>query len=229
MARETWDHVYETTVPPEFEAVRGLARQWCEDVSDHVGTRFNDCYGADVGEVENQARDGFYPYTQGGFEGIVTATLAAADSTGSAPAVIQPYIDQDIKDAEEEWDRQNPEHPIAWIYAEDSVEREIWRERWGEFQYEWMSEGGTYFYKVRCLFFGENNRGNQTGKPEIYFMVGINTDFEYGRDEIPWLSAYGSKTQQTEWCWEKTVPVDEITPELIDSMTRDAIDALTKL
>lgn len=59
-------------------------------------------------------------------------------------------------------------------------------------------------------------------------MVGINTDFEYGRDSIPWLAAYGSKTQQTEWLWERTVLVSRLTPATIRKMTNDAINALQK-
>ena len=40
------------------------------------------------------------------------------------------------------------------------------------------------------------------------------------------MSCFGTKTQQTDWCWEKNVPVNQITSELIDTMIEDATKAL---
>jgi hypothetical protein len=219
--------------------VLDLVEQWVKDVLDNLQSA-EDVYGTNIDAVENRPRDGFIPYTDGGFEGIGYASLSYAHGSGSAPAVIQPYIDQSVKDAEKEWDADNPEHTVAWIYGTDpeeqgqgtmfgrSTEREHWREKWYEFEDEWLSEGGTYFYKVRAIFFGVNNSRNQSGEPEVYFMVGINTDFEYGRDTIPWLACYGGNPKCTEWPWEKTIPVAQITPELVEKITEEATEALRR-
>lgn len=226
----------EVEVPPAFgDGAQELAKRWCEEVGEAVEC-FDDVYDFRIDEVENEHRDGFIPFTNGGYDGIGTATLSAAHSSGSAPAIIRPYLDREVKDIEEAWDAENPEHPISWIYSDEddaqlnllgpSTEREHWREQWYEFQDAAMSEGGTYFYKVRVLFYGEDNHRNETGEPEAYFMVGVNTDFEYGRDNIPWLSCYGSDPQQTKWVWEKNVPLSQLTTDLVDAMIVEAGNAL---
>lgn len=224
---------FKVPVEEAFEPARPICRDWAEEVLESLG---DEVYGSRVDEVENKFRDGFIPYTEGGVEGIGYGELSYAHSSGCAPAVIQPYVDQSVKDAEEEWDRQNPEHSISWLYAKDdedqgdllgkSREREHWKEKWYEFEDEWLREGGTYFYKVRCLYFAPGNRHNESGEPEIFFMVGINTDFEYGRDSIPWLRCYGSEPNQNEWVWEAAVKAKDLTPELGEQLAQAAIKQL---
>ncbi len=224
------------TLQPVFVRKVDLCRDWVTEVLEAV-EGFDDVYGTNVNEVENRSRDGFIPFTDGGFDGLGYGTLSYAHGSGAAPAVIQPYVDSAIKDIEKSWDEENPEHTVAWIYASDdegqetlpgiekSREREHWREKYWDFESNNMSEGGTYFYKVRVLFHGDEH-SSVSGDPEAYFMVGINTDFEYGRDSIPWLSCYGQKTQQTTWLWEKTVKIKNLTPRRIESLTKQAIKAL---
>jgi hypothetical protein len=220
-----------------FKPVKELVRQWAEEVTETAG-EFDDCYGCNLEEVANRPYDGFVPYTDGGWNGVAYGTLKYAYSSGSAPEAIQPYIDSEIKDAEKDWNEENPEHTIEWIYADDetqgdllgkSKEREHWKGKWHEFEDQYFEEGGTYFYKVRALFFGPNNSRNESGEPEVYLMVGLNTDFEYGRDSIPWLACYGQKTKMTEWPWECTVKVKDVTPELVEQLTRDAMNSLRTL
>lgn len=234
--------VFATVVPKPFEAKRVLVQKWCEEVLDNV-SGFDDVYHTSSDEVENKSRSGFIPYTDGGFDGIGYASLSYADGSGSAPAAIQGYIDQAHKDAREVWDEKHPDKTYEMIFATTveeegqevlpgvakSTQADADRQEYYTFESESMSEGGTYFYKVRAIFFDVSNSRNQSKKPEVYFMVGLNTDFEYGRDNIPWLSAYGAKTQQTEWPWEKNVPVDEITEELIETMVEEATAALRAL
>jgi len=234
--------VFETIVPEPFEAKRTLVQKWVEEVLDNVGG-FGDVYDTRSDEIENKSRSGFIPFTDGGFEGIAYASLSAAHGSGSAPAAIQGYIESAQKEAREEWDRQHPELTYDAIFAETveeagqqplpgfkpSRENDAQREQYWEHEDNWMSEGGTYFYKVRAIFFDQDNSRNESGEPEVYFMVGLNTDFEYGRDNIPWLACYGAKTQQTTWPWEKTVKVDEITDELVETMVEEATKALCSL
>lgn len=107
-----------------------------------------------------------------------------------------------------------------------STERDHWKEKFWEFEHEWLSEGGTYFYKVRAIYFDAGSSRNESGEPEVFFMVGVNTDFEYGRDSISWLPYMGGKAQQTEWCWECTAKAADITEDFIDALKREALDAL---
>lgn len=234
--------VFATIVPEPFEAKRVLVQRWCEEVLDNV-SHFEDVYDTRSDEVENKSRSGFIPYTDGGFDGVGYAKLSYADGTGCAPAAIQGYIDRAHKDAQEAWDEAHPDRTHEMIFAKTveeegqevlpgfgrSQEAQAEREEYWTFESESMSEGGTYFYKVRALFFDVDNSRNESKKPEVYFMVGLNTDFEYGRDNIPWLACYGAKTQQTEWPWEKTVPVDEITEDLVETMVEEATAALRAL
>jgi hypothetical protein len=225
------------TLQPVFVRKVELCRQWAEDVLASLED-CDDVYGTNVSEVRNTPCDGFIPFTDGGFDGAGYATLSYAYGSGRIPDVIQPYVDSALKDAERDWDRENPEHTAAWclehvepeptlpgIGPQTYTDRDMWREKFYEFQDEHMREGGTYFYKVRVLFHGDQH-SSESGEPEAYFMVGINTDFEYGRDNIPWLSCYGQKTQQTTWLWEKTVKIRNLNARRIASLTRQAIAAL---
>jgi hypothetical protein len=213
-----------------------LCRQWAKDVLDEI-EGFDDVYGVNLDEVENRSRDGFIAFTDGGFNGVGLGSMSYGYGSGCAPQAIQPYIDSALKDIEKDWDERHPEHTVAWIYASEeehptlpgitpSREREHWREKFHEFEHESMSEGGTYFYKVRVLFYDTDNSSNESGEPEAFFMVGINTDFEYGRDTIPWLTCYGQSPHCTKWLWEKTVKIRDLNPRRIASLTRQAIKAL---
>ena len=150
-----------------------------------------------------------------------------------------------MKDIQEAWDEENPEHTYEWLYDFEAIEiaktqlnllsdnglvlQEIWQEKYNEWENEYLDgEGGNYFYKARVLFFDEDNHRNVSGEPEVYFMAGINTDFEYGRDNIPWLSHYGSNPQCTEWVFEKNIPVKDLTPELIQKYVEEATEAFQK-
>jgi hypothetical protein len=226
------------TLAPVFVKHVELTRRWAEEVLEAV-SGFDDVYDTRVDEVENRHRDGFIPFTDGGFDGWGYATMSYAHGASCAPKVIQPYIDRTLKDVETDWDAENPDHPTSWLFASDeeeakqlemfgpSRERDHWREKYWEIEREAFEDGSTYFYKVRVLFHGDLHR-SESGEPEAFFMVGVNTDFEYGRDNIPWLTAYGSDPQCTKWVWEKTVKVSKLTPKMIDGFIKKAVDALCK-
>lgn len=236
------------TLQPTFVVKVDLARNFVTEVLEGV-EQFGDVYGTKIDEVENRSRDGFIAFTDGGFDGWGYATLRDAQGSGAIPTAVQGYVDQALKDAEQAWDEKHPEATVEMIYADPEpvalemagqlalpgliTKRDDWqrrehpiREKWHEFEDEHMSEGGTYFYKVRVLFYDVDNSSNVTGKPEAYFFVGINTDFEYGRDNIPWLSCYGQKTQQSQWLWEKNVALDDLTEEFVEQMVTEAVSAL---
>jgi hypothetical protein len=222
------------TLAPVFVEHVELTRRWAEEVLEAV-SGFDDVYNTDLDEVENRSRDGFIPFTDGGFNGMGYATMSYAYGSGCAPAVIQPFIDSTLKDVEEDWNKDNPEHPTSWLFARHddaqldlfgpSGERDHWQEKYWEIEREAFEEGSTYFYKVRVLFHGDHH-SSVSGEPEAFFMVGINTDFEYGLDHIAWLPYMGGKAQQTEWLWEKTVKVADLTEEMIDTFITEASDAL---
>lgn len=220
-----------------MQVVETKVKEWVESISERA-SQWDDCWGHfRVEEVPGESYDGFIAFTNGGWEGIVYADMRAAYGSGSIPKAIQPYIDSTIKEAEQAFEEKHgvsvediykfgddPDQ-IPLIEGVRETEHPL-RETWSEFEDEWMSEGGTYFYKVRALYYHPDNHRNETGEDEIIFCVGINTDFEYGRDSIPWLSCYGGNPQQTQWLWEKTVKVSEITSDLLKQMEEEAFAAL---
>ncbi len=236
------EHKFETTVPPHFEVKRELVRDWASAVIEAVGG-FDDVTNTRLDEIENERRDGFIPYTSGGFDAVGYGDAGLGLGSGSLPEAVRPYTDSAAKQHDEEWDQENPEHTTAWIFYRDIDDqlllfngvdpqrsaREEWEEEYYESYDAVFQEGWTYFYKVRALFHnGSSITKSESGEPEVLFCVGINTDFEYGRDNIPWLSVYGSNPNCTDWLWEKTVKVSDITNELVETMIEEASNALRR-
>lgn len=224
------------TLSPMFVRKVDMCRRWVQEVLEAI-EGFEDVTHTNVSEVCNRSYDGFIAFTDGGFDGLGFGDMGHAHGSGSAPQAIQPYIDSALKDIEKDWDKENPEHTVEWCHQEDdtlqlvmpgfvpSREREMWQQKYWEFEDANMSEGGTYFYKVRVLFHGDQH-SSESGEPEALFCVGINTDFEYGRDHIPWLTCYGKSPHCTKWLWEKTIKIKDLRNQRIDSFISQASKAL---
>jgi hypothetical protein len=225
-----------------FGRIHEMTKHWCKEIVETV-RHFDDCSGIhNLDEIETEHRDGFIPFTNGGWDGIAYADLGYAEGSGCPPKAVQPIIDSIKKGAEEDWDKEHPEHTVEWLYKYDPVEldqlhlfdvakygpskRDKLLEEFQEHESAQFSEGCTYFYKARAIYYDNESHRNELGVPEVLFCVGINTDLEYGRDSIPWLSCYGGKTQQTEWLWEKNVPAADVTEELIATFIDQALEAL---
>ena len=102
-----------------------------------------------------------------------------------------------------EFDKSDIESALDWLFArrdlaEDLHERQddifakvpFWQtepgmeiEEYQDYQSEYLTEGGTFFYEVTALFYEKGHRRNVTGADEIFIFAGINTDFEYGREK----------------------------------------------
>lgn len=232
-----------------LETAGPLAERFVEGVCNNL-QGFEDVYGTEVEPVETEAYDGFIPYTDGGYDGVAFGLLSYAYGSGSAPAAIQPYIDSSIKDAEEEFHR---EHGITVeeLYQQRSDMWKEWEqpalpgiekptyppepellETWHEMEDSWLSEGGTYYYKVRVLFYRPDNYRNKSGDYEVRIFAYLNTDFGYGRDSISWLPAMGGKADQTEGNWERTMSAAEFNAlgeSGIDSLVEEATTHLRNL
>jgi hypothetical protein len=212
---------YATTVPAYFEGKRDLVRDWATGVLENV-SGFDDVSHTNINEVENESRDGFVAYTSGGFDGVGYGSPRYG--VDSVPGPVKPYVERETKEHDEEWDTKNPKHPVSWVLSSAGVS---WREKYHESLDARFEEGWTYFYKVRALFHnGDSFTKSESGEPEVLFCVAINTDFEYGRDSIPWLKYTGGDPECSKWAWEKTVKVADITSELIETMIEEASAAL---
>lgn len=78
------------------------------------------------------------------------------------------------------------------------------RETFWEYERNYMSEGGTFFYELTALFYAKDHRRNVTGEDELFIFAGINTDFTYGREK-------GLET-----VWENTYKVARLTPKRLE-------------
>jgi hypothetical protein len=204
------------TAPEVWEQASALAKRFVTDAVQEIATTFDDCYDSNVEEVESESRDGFIAYTDGGWDGVAYATLSYAHGSGHIPAAVRGAIDSSIADAEADFAEEHG-LTVAEMDAWEDEERAKWemptlpgmprasyppqhplREQLWELIDSWLGEGGTYFYKVRVLFYREDNgRNDNPGTAMVRLFAYLNTDYEYGRDYISWLTYYGSNPDQT--------------------------------
>jgi hypothetical protein len=187
-------------------------------------------YGEDEGieAIESEPRDGFIPYTSGGFEVCLPASLNSAHSSGRIPAPLQGIIDSWLKDAADEWAREYPGKPslIDCICGEDEDLSELAC----EFESEYLCNSDEcYFWKARVMFLDADDRQNESGKPEVYIDAYLNTDIGYGRDHIPWMPHYGGKANQTVGSFKLTIAADDFAAMGDDALETLAIEAVKQL
>jgi hypothetical protein len=181
-----------------------------------------------VEPIESQARDGFIPYTSGGFEVCLPASLHSAYSSGRNPAPLQPIIDGWLKDAADEWAREFPDRPSLDDCAcgdDEKLRQEAW-----DYESDYLCNSDEcYFWKARVMFLDSDDRQNQSGKPEVFIDAYLNTDIGYGRDHIPWMPHYGGKANQTIGSFKLTIPADSFAALDDDELEALAIEAVKQL
>jgi len=87
-------------------------------------------------------------------------------------------------------------------------------EQLSEYETQYLTEGGAFWYQFRAMYYSADNYRNVSGKDEILFMAGVNLDFEYGRDK------------GLEITFEENVPVELLTKEKIDSIIDAMVDSI---
>lgn len=178
--------------------------------------------------IEDKARDGFIPYTSGGFEVCLPASLNHANSSGAIPAPLQPIIDTWLTDCADAWALEFPDRPAF----EDCVcgnDERLREEAW-EYESEYLCNSDEcYFWKARVMFLAPDDRQNESGKPEVYVDAYLNTDIGYGRDHIPWMPHYGGKADQTIGSFKITIPADQFAALDDEALGALAIEAVKQL
>jgi hypothetical protein len=178
--------------------------------------------------IEDKARDGFIPFTSGGFEVCLPASLNHANSSGRIPAPLQPIIDTWLNDAADEWRAANPDKPPLFdcICGDD----DDLRAEAEEFESDYLCNSDeSYFWKARVMFLDADDRQNESGNPEVFIDAYLNTDIGYGRDHIPWMPHYGGKANQTVGSFKLTMPADEFAAMDGDALEALAINAVKQL
>lgn len=168
-------------LPNVSQHERDFMRTLVESVADEIRMDREDIYTDEVklDIVSGVPLDGFYPYTLGGFEAVLCATLGYAYGSGQVPKCIQPYLDRDLEDLEYEFCKK---HSLKELIPDQLTEEQL--EEWWNYENDNLhNESSIYFYKVRAW---KDKDGS------IFFDSYINTDFGYGRDYVSY--AGGDKT-----------------------------------
>lgn len=188
-----------------------LIQDFVERVTEQIADG-RDAYGYDVSEVLSEAVPGFIPYTDGGWDGVATFSLYG-EAAYSMPEM-KGFLESDYEHAQEEFRRE-------YELADDADVNE--HGEWADWLTTWeQDDDGCFFMKVRALIYSAENRRNETGQDEVILCVGFNDDFGYGRDHVgAWAGNIG-----THWKWERTIPLADVTAELLAQCEEEALAAL---
>lgn len=165
--------------------------------------------------IENDHVSGFVPFTQGGFEIVAPALLSYAYGSGTAPPCIKPYIDAALKDAVVAFREYNDLHPEE---QPDDPDHPLYND-YCNFEYEHLSEGGMYFYKLRAIYY-------TSPEPHVVFTSAVNTDFEYGRDYIQWMPSDHRDPNKNRLTITKTVDQIFDDPKILPVIAKQLVENL---
>ncbi len=164
-------------------------------------------YGIDVdtqvSEVCHEWYDGFIPHTNGGFDLKLPTDLGSAWGTGSFPSnekissdlerivdddiqlAVEQFVDDKREELSEFFTDEQLESPLEHVHYSSLYDLDqglLAEELSQEYEYMYLTEGSTFWYQFCVLYFAADNARNESGVDELYFMAGVNMDFEYGRD-----------------------------------------------
>lgn len=200
-----------------------------------IPENYGDCVDTYVKEVSHTAYDGFMPFTNGGFDLMLPTDLRSMWGSGSGPCnvAISARLDKIVQEAQQDAleqfvqenksvfeemfpdaDLDKPSHDLINYHDLYNADKGELAEQLSEFEDTYMTEGGTFWYQFRVLYFAADNHRNESGVDELLFMAGVNMDFEYGRDE------------GLEITYEKCVPLEGLTIEQIDTIINDMVESI---
>ena len=161
-------------------------------------TEYNDT--GSIEEIEYKARDGFFPFTNGGMMLSFRNDLQYILYTGKGfneKARIESITENLLNDAKDCFIENNREllntiynvKDEEWlnhreVTYHDLIEKgeELLAEELSQLESDYLVEC-DFLIEFRAMYFAADNYRNVTGKDEICFMAGINTDFNYFRDK----------------------------------------------
>lgn len=185
-----------------------------------------------ITEICHKSYDGFIPFTNGGVEFTAPIGLDYAAGTGNIPnnkevadelerattygyTLARQQLIENNREAlnqiftKKELDENSDNVNYHSLYELDHGDL---AEELSESESECNSE--TFFIQHRAMFFSADNSRNETGKDEIYFYSGVNTDYDYGRDK-------GLID-----CFEVTIPVGDLTPNKVNEIVKKMLHSI---
>jgi len=124
-------------------------------------------YDNNLDAIEFEARDGFFPFTEGGLEASVWAMNSHLEGSGTQPSFLTDYIEGLSAEFEADWLKDYPNYDFEYD-AND------YREALSEYM-------GVVMFDVRVQFYAACNSRNDSGEDELYLSAGYNVD-EYCHD-----------------------------------------------
>jgi hypothetical protein len=192
-------------------------------------------FDTQVDTVEHMSRDGFIPFTNGGFDIMLPTELAHVWGSGNGPSneAISKQLDEIIESSQQlalesfvyenksvfeeifpDADLNNPTFDLINYHDLYDMGHGALAEKLSEYEYDYLSEGGTLWYQFRVLYYSADNSRNESGDDEILFMAGVNLDLEYGRDS------------GLEITYEECVPVELLTTEEVDAIINNMVESI---
>jgi len=206
-----------------------------QDAMDDLPENYGGCVDTSVQEICHTSYDGFIPFTNGGFDLTVPTDLYSMYGSGSGPCneKISKYLNSVIESSQQDSleqfvqenksvfeelfpdaDLDNPSYDLINYHDLYNMDQGNLAEQLSEYENEYLSEGGTFFYQLRAMYYSADNFRNESGDDEIVFIAGVNLDFEYGRDN------------GLEITYENCVPVELLTIEEIDTIISEMVDSI---
>lgn len=178
--------------------------EWLEIIEDLV-TEYGDelesdkeLYSMQVSEIESDSRDGFIPFTNGGFEATGFVDLSHFNSTGKgvggngkAENAIEGQIETAYEMALDEFKDQYETEIEGMGYSEDQLnyhdlydlDRGDLAEALSEIEHEYLSdEDSSVMYQIGVYYYDPSNSKNDfKGEHSIYVYGVINWEAPYHR------------------------------------------------
>ena len=219
-------------VPELFESM--IADKF-EAAMDDLPENYGGCVYSHVTDICHKSYDGFIPFTNGGFDLTVPTDLRSAWGSGDYPsnvkirAELERVMESSQQDAMENFvqenksefeklfpdaDLDNPTLDLINYHELYDMDQGKLAEDLDMYESDYMTEGGTFFYQLRAMYFSADNFRNESGKDEIYFLAGVNLDFEYGRDK------------GLEITYEKNVPVEDLSINQLETIISEMVASI---
>lgn len=206
-----------------------------QDAMDDLPENYGGCIDTQVQPINHKSYDGFIPFTNGGFDLTVPTDLMSMYGSGSGPAneIVSKQLDTIIETSQREAleqfvqenksvfeelfpdaDLDKPSYDVINYHDLYDMDQGNLAEQLSEYENEYMTEGSTFFYQLRAIYYSADNARNESGEDEILFLAGTNLDFEYGRDK------------GLEVSYEKCVPLEGLTTEQVDTIINDMVESI---
>jgi hypothetical protein len=153
-----------------------------QDALDALELRYEKCDN-ELQRIEWRWREGYVPFTDGGFVAQVNVPLGYLLGYSTVPAFLADAVDNAVSSYKAAWLEEHPDYDF-----DDDVDG----------YHDALDYSFDADVDVRVQFYAADNAHNESGEDELYISAGYNTA-EYGRDKFRQTLA------------SKTLPLDGLT------------------